>query len=78
MSVVVVPCSRRDAYLERFSGRAEREDLARALASALRLGWICRAAVTRPLAIALDGGPDKRLLDQVRTQLRMFLDGTPA
>ena len=68
----------RDAYLERFSGRAEREDLARALASALRLGWICRAAVTRPLAIALDGAPRDRLLDQVRTQLRMFLDGTPA
>ncbi len=69
----------RDAYLEPFSGREEeREDLARAMASALRLGWICRAAVTLPLALALDGAPRDQLLDQVRTQLRMFLDGTPA
>lgn len=68
----------RDAYLEPFSGREGREDLARGMASALRLGWICRAAVTLPLALALDGAPRDQLLDQVRTQLRMFLDGTPA
>ncbi len=68
----------RDAYLEPFSGRAERAALARAMASALRLGWICRAAVTRPLALALDGAPRDQLLDQLRTHLRMFLDGTPA
>ncbi len=68
----------RDAYLEPFSGREGREDLARGIASALRLGWICRAAVTLPLALALDGAPRDQLLDQVRTQLRMFFDGTPA
>jgi hypothetical protein len=67
----------RDAYLEQFSDRAPREDLERAIASALRLGWICRAAVTHQLALALDGAPRGELLDQVRTHLRMFLDGTP-
>jgi hypothetical protein len=67
----------RDAYLQAFSGRARREDLESALAVGLRLGWICRAAVTRPLALALDGASRDQLLDQVRTQLRMFLDGTP-
>jgi hypothetical protein len=48
------------------------------MASALRLGWLCRAAVTLPLALALDGAAREQLLDQVRTHLRMFLDGTPA
>jgi hypothetical protein len=67
----------RDAYLERFSDGAPREDLDAALTAGVRLGWICRAAVTRPLALALDAAPRSQLLDQVRTHLRMFLDGTP-
>ena len=67
----------RDAYLEPFSGRAPREELEASVAIALRLGWICRAAVTRPLALALDAEPRERLLANVRTHLRMFLDGTP-
>src|SRR5512144_3438853 len=44
----------RDAYLEPFSGHPGREELEAAVATALRLGWICRAAVTRPPALALD------------------------
>lgn len=68
----------RDAYLKPFSGLSRREDLEAAMAKALRLGWICRAAVTRPLALALDAEPRERQLDNVRAQLRMFLDGTPA
>jgi hypothetical protein len=67
----------RDAYLEPFSGRARRDDLEAAMTIALRLGWICRAAVTRPLALALDGEPREQLLASARTHLRMFLDGTP-
>jgi hypothetical protein len=67
----------RDAYLGPFSDRAPRDDLEAALAVGLRLGWICRAAVTRPLALALDGAARDQLLAQVQTQLRMFLDGTP-
>jgi hypothetical protein len=54
-----------------------RADLDAALTAGVRLGWICRAAVTRPLALALDAAPRSQLLDQVRTHLRMFLDGTP-
>ena len=68
----------RDAYLQRFSDRAPREGLDAALTAGLRLGWICRAAVTHPLALALDGASRRQLLDQVRTHLRMFLDATPA
>ena len=67
----------RDAYLEPFSSRVPREELEAAMSTALRLGWICRAAVTRPLALALDPGPREQLLANVRTHLRMFLDGTP-
>jgi hypothetical protein len=44
---------------------------------ALRLGWICRAAVTHPLALALEGESREQLLGAVRTHLQMFLDGTP-
>ena len=67
----------RDAYLEPYTARLGRERLEEAMAAALRLGWICRAAVTRPLALALDGEQRERELDAVRTHLRMFLDGTP-
>ena len=67
----------RDAYLEPFSGHPGREELEAAVATALRLGWICRAAVTRPLALALDAEPREELLDRVRAYLRMFLDATP-
>ena len=67
----------RDAYLRPFSDRAPHEELQGGLAATLRLGWICRAAATRPLALALDGEPRERLLEAARRHLRMFLDGTP-
>ena len=68
----------RDAYLEPFTGYADRVSLEAAQAIALRLGWICRALVTRPLALALDPPPRDELLDHVRVYLRMFLHGTQA
>jgi hypothetical protein len=67
----------RDAYLRPFADRAPRDELEAALAMALRLGWICRAAVTHPLALALEGESREQLLGAVRTHLQMFLDGTP-
>ena len=68
----------RNAYLWPFAARTESEELETALRIALRLGWICRAATTRPLALALDGEPREKLLDRVRVYLRMFLDPTSA
>ena len=67
----------RDAYLRPFADSAPHQDLEAALAMALRLGWICRAAVTHPLALALEGESREQLLGAVRTHLQMFLYGTP-
>ena len=58
----------RDAYLEPFTPLAEGADLNAACATALRLGWVCRAVNCH-----LSGS------DATRTheRLRMFLDGRP-
>lgn len=58
----------RDAYLEPFTLLAEGADLNAACATALRLGWVCRAVNCH-----LSG------LEAARThgRLRMFLDGRP-
>src|SRR6266545_17661 len=56
----------RDAYLESFTRIAGDTELDAACATAMRLGWVCRA-VNGCLGV-----PD---LDQTRVRLRMFLDG---
>ena len=58
----------RDAYLEPFTLLAKRADLDPACATALRLGWVCRA-VNCHLS-----GSDAA---QTHERLRMFLDGRP-
>jgi Ser/Thr protein kinase RdoA (MazF antagonist) len=67
----------RDAYLGSFAGDAAQADLEAALASALRLGWLCRALSVRMFADALEGQERQERLEGVRLRLRMFLDGTP-
>jgi len=44
-----------------------------ALATALRLGWICRAITVQRWASALDAPYRDKHLDGVATRLRMFL-----
>lgn len=68
----------RNAYLEPFANFAAFEELEAAHDAALRLGWLCRALVTRPLALTLEDGPREELLGSVRVHLRMFLARTPA
>ena len=65
-SVDVAPF--RDAYLEPFTPLAEGADLDAACATALRLGWVCRAVNCHL------GGSEAA---QTHERLRMFLDGRP-
>lgn len=58
----------REAYLEPFARCSTHADLEAASATAMRLGWVCRA-VNAHL-----GGSDAT---QARVHLRMFLDGRP-
>jgi len=58
----------RDAYLEPFARTANGADLDDAAATAIRLGWVCRAVNTH-LAGAAEA--------QIHVLLRMFLDGRP-
>lgn len=61
----------RNAYVDPFSDVWRREGLDAAMACALRLGWICRAVVTHPLALALERDERERLLGNVRAYLEM-------
>ena len=72
-SVDVAPF--RDAYLEPFSHYAHFSKLRPALATALRLGWICRAIGVQRWASALDPPHRDKHLDGVAIRLRMFLSG---
>jgi hypothetical protein len=74
-SVDVTPF--RDAYLQPFGRFAEPAALDAAHATALRLGWVCRALNVRMLADDLDGPAREAMLDHMRVRLRMFLDGRP-
>ena len=65
----------RDAYLEPFSRYGQPPQLRAALATALRLGWICRAISVQRWASALDPPDRDTHLDRVATRLRMFLAG---
>jgi hypothetical protein len=65
------------AYLEPFNGYGTEEQLRSAFATALRLGWICRALNTEMCVSAynLEHQGDER--DRVGVLLAMFADGMP-
>jgi hypothetical protein len=63
----------RDAYLEPFSRYGQPAQLRAALATALRLGWICRAITVQRWASALDPPSRDQHLGRVALRLRMFL-----
>src|SRR5262245_40459763 len=64
-----------DAYLEPFSSYGQLPQLRVALATALRLGWICRALTAQRWAAALDPPDREKHLEGVAIRLRMFLSG---
>ena len=70
-SVDVAPFA--DAYLEPFSVYGPLPQLKVALATALRLGWICRALTAQRWASALVGPGRDTHLEGVAIRLRMFL-----
>lgn len=61
----------RDAYLEPFTTLASRAELEDAFATALRLGWVCRALNVDRFARALDPPDRDRLLEGVAIRLRL-------
>ena len=67
----------RDAYLEPFASHGTRSQLNAAFATALRLGWICRAVEVQRWVSALDPADRAKHLDGVAIRLRMFLSGLP-
>ena len=58
----------RDAYLEPFARGTNGAELDVAAATAMRLGWVCRAINTHS-----DGSDEEK----IHVLLRMFLDGRP-
>ena len=67
----------RDAYLEPFASHGTSSQLNAALAIAVRLGWVCRAAEVQRWVSALDEQDREKHLDGVAIRLRMFLSGLP-
>jgi hypothetical protein len=65
----------RDAYLEPFAFHGTSSQLRSALATAVRLGWICRAVEVHRWVAALDPVDRKERLEGVAIRLRMFLSG---
>jgi hypothetical protein len=65
----------RDAYLRPFERYAPRPELEEAHATALRLGWICRALNVWASAEALEGRDREEWLERVHVRLGMFLRG---
>ena len=61
----------RDAYLEPFTALAPRADLEDAFATALRLGWVCRALNVDRFARALEPPDREHLLEGVEIRLRL-------
>jgi len=72
-SVDVTPF--RDAYLEPFAAHGTRSQLTSALATAVRLGWICRAVEVERWVSALDPPDRAKHRDGVAVRLKMFLCG---
>jgi hypothetical protein len=65
----------RDAYLEPFASHGTGAQLRSALAIAVRLGWICRAAEVQRWVAALDPTNREQHFEGVAIRLRMFLSG---
>jgi hypothetical protein len=74
-SVDVAPF--RDAYLRPFASFAGREELEAAHATALRLGWVCRALNVRRFAVALGPPHREEWAERVRLRLQLFLGSSP-
>ena len=70
-SVDVTPF--RDAYLSSFASFAGDDELQTAHATALRLGWVCRAVNVRRFAVSLDLPDRDGWAERVRLRLQMFL-----
>lgn len=67
-----------DAYLEPFSRYGQRPQLRSALATALRLGWVCRAINVQRWALALGPHDGEKQLDSgVAIRLQAFLARLP-
>ena len=60
-----------------FASFAGREELEAAHATALRLGWVCRALNVRRFAVALGPPHREEWAERVRLRLQMFLESTP-
>jgi hypothetical protein len=67
----------RDAYLRPFASYASRGELEAAHATALRLGWICRALNVHLFGLSLDDATTEEWLERVRLRLRMAISRTP-
>lgn len=74
-SVDVTPF--RDAYLSRYASCASRDDLEAAYATAVRLGWVCRALNVHMFAMSVERGSRDEWLERVRGRLRMAVAKTP-
>ena len=67
----------RDSYLEPFASYADRTALEEAFATALRLGWICRALNVHMFGVSVDAADRSEWAERVRLRLRMFAGGSP-
>lgn len=74
-SVDVTPF--RDAYLRPFARYAARAELEAAHATALRLGWICRALSVHMFGATVAPPEREAWAERVRVRLRMALSGLP-
>jgi hypothetical protein len=66
----------RDAYLAPFASYASRDELEAAHATALRLGWVCRALNVHMFARSVEPAGREEWLGRVRTRLRMAIART--
>lgn len=67
----------RDSYLEPFAGYADRPELVDAFATALRLGWVCRALNVNMFGVSVDPPERAEWAERVRLRLQMFAGGNP-
>jgi len=67
----------RDSYLEPFAAYADRPELEEAFATALRLGWVCRALNVHMFGVSVDPADRAEWAERVRVRLQMFAGGSP-
>ena len=67
----------RDSYLEPFAAYAGRPELEDAFATALRLGWLCRALSVHMFGVSVDPADRAEWADRVRVRLQMFAGESP-